>query len=234
MYARVIKMLFEAFPETYSEELGILLESGSSGEIFKWFLASLLFGKPIREAQAMKTYRCFARHGVITPEGILGAGWERLVQILDEGGYTRYDFSTADKLLEVAENLQKWYGGDLNILRRKSSCEEDLVERLKSLGKGIGDVTVQIFLRELRHVWNVSPPLSRFTVLAALNLGLIEESRPEKALDSLRSLWESHRVEGKKFVHLETSLLRLGKNYCRKNKCTTCPFKGVCRRFQLS
>ena len=138
MYARIVKMLLEAFPQTYSEKLGFSLESGLSGEVFKWFLTSLFFGKPTGEAQAMNTYRYFVKHGLTTPEGILDAGWERLVHVLDEKAM-RYDFSTADKLLEVAENIQKWYGEDLNILRRKSSCEEDLVKRLKSLGKGIGD-----------------------------------------------------------------------------------------------
>ncbi len=229
MRARIIKMLLEAFPQTYSEELGISLDSGSPGEVFKWFLASLLFGKPIREAQAIKTYRCLARHGLISPRRIIDAGWEKLVQVLDEGGYTRYDFSTADKLLEAAGNLQERYGGDLNLLKSRSGSEGELVERLKGLAKGVGDVTVQIFLRELRHIWNVNPPLSRFTILAAINLGLLETDKPEEALASLRSLWERCRVGDRRFAHLETSLLRLGKNYCRKGRCTRCQFKGVCK-----
>ncbi len=228
--AHIVRRLLEVFPETYSEELGITLDEGSSDEVFKWFLASILFGKPIREAQAIKTYRCFLSNGVVTPLAILKAGWERLVEILDEGGYTRYDFSTADKLLEVSGNLQRKYRGDINLLRRLSRSEAELTERLKSLGKGIGDVTVQIFLRELRHIWNVNPPLSRFTVLAALNLGLIGQDRREKPLESLRKLWERFGVENKRFVHFETSLLRLGKNYCRKKKCTWCMFKGVCQK----
>jgi hypothetical protein len=36
----------------------------------------------------------------LTPKQILKTGWDDLVKILDEGGYTRYDFKTADRLLE--------------------------------------------------------------------------------------------------------------------------------------
>ncbi|MCJ7633095.1 hypothetical protein MUP77_11975, partial [Candidatus Bathyarchaeota archaeon] len=63
-------------------------------------LASLLFGAPITESSVVKTYNCFQKHGVLTPKQILKTGWDDLVKILDEGGYTRYDFKTADKLLE--------------------------------------------------------------------------------------------------------------------------------------
>ena len=89
MYARIVKMLLEAFPQTYSEKLGFSLESGLSGEVFKWFLTSLFFGKPTGEAQAMNTYRYFVKHGLTTPEGILDAGWERLVHVLDEKAMTK-------------------------------------------------------------------------------------------------------------------------------------------------
>ena len=132
--------------------LGINLKLGKNEDVVKWFLAAILYSKPIREESATRTYRCFERHGVITVKRILNAGWDRLVSILDEGGYTRYDFSTATKLLAVFGNLEERYGGDLTKLYRASADEAELETNLKKLGKGIGDTTVSIFLRDMVHV----------------------------------------------------------------------------------
>jgi hypothetical protein len=77
---------------TYSEELGIDLEGAGDGEVFKWFLASVLFGARIPETIAKRTYRAFERHDLLTPERILQAGWDFLVNpVMREGGYVRYD-----------------------------------------------------------------------------------------------------------------------------------------------
>jgi hypothetical protein len=141
-----LKEFVEKFGEPYSKQLGIKIGLGDK-EIVKWFLAAILYSKPIREGTATNTYRCFERHGVLTAEQIVRKGWEGLVSILDEGGYTRYDFSTADKLLQIFGNLQREYGGKLTRLYEASSDSEDLERRLRTLGKGIGGVTVSIFLR---------------------------------------------------------------------------------------
>jgi endonuclease III len=225
-----IKLLLEIFPQTYSEELKINLKSKREKDIFKWFLASVLFGKPIREVSAIKTYRCFEEHNVLTPKKILETGWHGLVDILDEGTYTRYDFSTADKLLEVMKNLQENYKGSLVNMYKKSKEQKDFENKLKSLGKGIGDVTINIFLRELRNVWNTDPLPSRFTIIAAKNLGLIKSRNPEKALEELKRVWEKNKIRNKTFINFETALLRLGKNYCSKNKCRICGLSGYCLR----
>jgi hypothetical protein len=50
----------------YSEELGIKLNEKSDEEIFKWFLASILFGARISETIAKYTYRTFERYNVVT------------------------------------------------------------------------------------------------------------------------------------------------------------------------
>ena len=62
-------------------------------------MASILFGAPITEKSVVKTYRCFEKHGVIAPEKILERGWQGLVEIFDEGSYTRYDFKTSTNCL---------------------------------------------------------------------------------------------------------------------------------------
>jgi len=225
-----VQKLVEALGKPYSEVLGINLESGREEEIFKWFLASILFGAPITETSVIKTYKCFEKYGVLTPEAILATGWDGLVRILDEGSYTRYDFKTADKLLEVMRNLVKKYGGRITDLYRKAGSPEELENALKSLGKGVGDVTVSIFLRELRDVWRdkAKPNPTSLVVLAAENLGIVNEKSPKNVLQQLEEFWAENIVPNKSFVNFETALLRLGKNYCRKAKCHACPVKVEC------
>ena len=224
-----LKVLVENFGTRYSELLDINLTKGKDEEIFKWFFASILFGAPITETSVIKTYKCFQKYDVLTPQRILQTGWDGLVKILDEGSYTRYDFKTADKLLEVMKNLIQKYNGSLTLLYNKASDMQDLENRLKDLGKGIGNVTVNIFLRELRDIWDkVEPEPTNLVLLAAKNLGIIKKEAGEKALKQLMDFWLKNEIEGKSFINFETALLRLGKDFCRKRKCISCPVKSDC------
>lgn len=229
MKRKTVKALLEKFGKRYSEVLGINLDSGKDEEIFKWFLASVLFGAPITETSVIKTYKCFQKYEVLTPERILETGWEGLVRILDEGSYTRYDFKTADKLLEVMQTLMEKYNGSLNLLHSKASNAKALENGLENLGKGIGDVTVSIFLRELREVWEKTKPNpTSLVVSAAKNLGVVKNETAETALKQLEDFWVRNKVAGESFVNFETALLRLGKNFCRKGKCFSCPVERDC------
>lgn len=215
-----LKALVESLGTKYSEVLGIDLLRGNDEEIFKWFLASLLFGAPITESSVIKTYECFEKHNVLTPKQILSTGWDGLVKILDEGSYTRYDFKTADKLLEVMKNLIEGYRGSLTVLHSQASDSRDLEGRLKSLGKGVGKVTISIFLRELRGVWQkADPEPTPLVVEAAKRLGVVRKDVDVKdILKQLKVFWTRNEVEGKSFVDFETALLRVGKDYLRKGK----------------
>ena len=215
-----VKALVESLGSKYSEALGIDLSLGNDREVFKWFLASLLFGAPIMESSVIKTYACFEKYCVLTPKKILDTGWDGLVKILDEGSYTRYDFKTADKLLEVMRNLTEKYRGSLNQVHVEASDASDLEKRLKALGKGIGHVTVSIFLRELRGVWwKADPNPTPLVVEAAKQLGIVKkEATAEDALGQLNVFWARNEVSGKSFVNFETALLRLGKDYLKKGK----------------
>jgi endonuclease III len=226
MDTKLTNLLIQQFGQKYSEILGINLRSEKNEEVFKWFLASILFGAPITENAVIKTYKCFEKHKVLTPEKILETGWDGLVEILDEGSYTRYDFKTADKLLLVMNNLMKGYGGNLNNLHAQASDSFDLEKRLNDLGKGIGEVTVSVFLRELRGLWKKADPKpTPLVVLAAGNLGIAREETPEKVLEDLKKFWKENEISGKDFVDFETVLLRFGKDFCRKKKCDVCGFR---------
>jgi endonuclease III len=229
MKSESLKAFVESFGQKYSEILGIDLSSGKEEEIFKWFLASILFGAPITEKAVIKTYKCFEKYNVLTPKRILETGWDGLVKILDEGSYTRYDFKTADKLLEVMRNLMQRYNGSLTVLYNKASDGQDLEKRAKDLGKGIGNVTVSVFLRELRDVWKkANPNPTKLVVLAAKKLGIVRRETTDDVLKQLKDFWSKNKVVGKSFINFETALLRLGKDFCRKGKCAFCPVRDEC------
>lgn len=60
----------------YSEELGIDLHQNTDIELFKWFVASILFGARITETIAKNTYKTFERYRLLEPGKILKAGWD--------------------------------------------------------------------------------------------------------------------------------------------------------------
>ncbi|KAJ8098573.1 hypothetical protein POJ06DRAFT_137166 [Lipomyces tetrasporus] len=133
-----------------AKDLGIDLESGQETEYFKWFLACLLFGKPVQQEVAKQTYLELVQDGITSPEAILNAGWDKLVQVLDRGHYVRYDFSTATKLLEVSSALKEEYR-TFGALLNQSRTTDDLSARLQEF-KGVGPKTVEIFLRDMKPV----------------------------------------------------------------------------------
>ncbi|MFQ6116904.1 MAG: hypothetical protein ACE5LQ_01415 [Candidatus Bipolaricaulia bacterium] len=227
-----IEELIEAVGGRFSAALGIDLESKDTGEIFKWFLAAGLFGARIGEAIAIRTYREFARRGVVTPQAVLNRGWDGLVEILDAGGYVRYDFKTATKLLEIADKLEREYHGDLNLLHERAKDSQDLERKLLEF-KGIGPVTANIFLRELRGVWERAEPLpSDLALLAAQNLGLIETGDPAQALEELQQLFQRAAPRSSRFPDLESALVRLGKGWCRNGRHDPCPMRAHCLKIR--
>jgi endonuclease III len=142
----------------YSEELGIDLAARSDAAYFRWFLASLLFGARISETTAKNTYRSFVRHRLTSPKRILDAGWDFLVYpVMREGGYVRYDGRKSTQVIGDCEMLTVEYGGSLSRLHDAASDARDIEERLLAF-YGVGPVTVNIFLREMRPFWAKADP----------------------------------------------------------------------------
>ena len=229
MRRELTKKLIDGLGQPYHESLGIDLSEGESGEVFKWFVASVLSGARISEQIAMKTYKQFERDGLLEPKRMLARGWSRLVESLDRGGYVRYDFKTADKFLLLSDVILREYGGDLNRMHGAARDARDLESRLKAL-KGVGDVTADIFLRELRGIWPKADPLPQEHVIAAArNLGVATSREPQKALEELKRAWQANRIARKGFVNFEIALFRLGKFYCSKSRCAECPVSERCK-----
>ncbi|TJV53468.1 MAG: hypothetical protein E5Y01_03930 [Mesorhizobium sp.] len=144
--------------QLYSEELGIDLSLRRDREYFRWFLAAILFGGRISEAIARNTYRAFVRHGLTTPRKIFNAGWDFLVfPVLREGGYVRYDGKKSDQILQDCRMLLDEYGGKLSRLEARASTSAEVEQRLLAFF-GVGPVTANIFLRELRPHWPLADP----------------------------------------------------------------------------
>jgi len=196
----------------FSEGLGINLKA-RGGELFKWLVASVLYGKRISEQLATRTYREFEKAGVVSPERVLETGWDGLVQLLDAGGYVRYDFSTATRLLELSRKLQEM--GGLEAIHENARDSRQLEALMMEL-PGVGPTTANIFLRELRDVWKkADPEPSSLASQAARNLSVNLDKCNRKTA---------------RFIRLECGLLRIGKDFCKKGKCSDCPFKDTCRR----
>ncbi len=188
---------------SYSKELD--LDLSKPEDRFKWFLASILFAKRISAETAKETYLYFEQEELTSPNAILQAGWDRLVEVLDSGGYTRYDFSTATNLLGIAKTLKEKYG-DLERLHAESLSPEELESRLQEF-KGVGPVGVNIFLRELRGIWDKAKPRpSPMAIAQAQKIGL-----------------------NPKYVELyESQLVRLNLEYCKKRRSSKCPLEESC------
>ncbi len=204
----------------YASALGIDLASSDSAERFKWFLAAVLYGTRISGVLATRTWHEFAARGVLSPDRIAATGWSGLVFILDAGGYVRYDYKTATKLLEASASLLNDYGGSLDALHDAATGPRDLESRIKTLAKGIGDVTAGIFLRELRGYWNKAEPmLSPLAFRAATALGYLRRGTldPVRALPRLRQQWAADEQPPGSFADFESALVREGLRLRRRH-----------------
>ena len=200
-----LKKGLSAIP-TYPEELG--LDLSQPEDRFRWLLASVLFSKRISAEIAKRTFQRFEAEGLLSPESLLSAGWDRLVEVLDAGGYVRYDFSTASNLLSLAESLKSKYGS-LEELYSQAKDSQDLEKKLQEF-KGIGPTTASIFLRELRGVWEMArPQVSPLAQQAATKLGLEETLQEEPGL--------------------EPRLVKLHLEFCKRRRCSSCPVSEFCQ-----
>ena len=190
-----INNLIKRYGVLYSEELGIDLRKNNKKELFKWFLASILFGHRITETIAKNTYKTFERYNLLNPRKIIKAGWDFLVNpIMRQGGYVRYDGKTSDQVLKDCEMLLNKYKGDLNLIHKKSLNSNDLEKRLMEF-YGVGPITTNIFLRELRHIWKKANPEP---------LPIVKKIAKKYRIDLNRLNRKTER-----FVRIEAALIRL-------------------------
>ena len=100
--------------------------------------------------------------------------------------------------------------GSLENLYAQAGDSEDLERKLSEF-KGVGPTTVNIFLREIKSVWEkASPPPSPLAKKVIEKLGLEEEVLNEPSLES--------------------RLVRLNIEFCKRKRCSACPVEEICQQ----
>jgi endonuclease III len=129
-----------------ASEFGLDVLSGDA-DMFRWFLLCYLFGKPIQSSVAVTTWRLFIDKKLDTPWAIVEASDHKLVRVLHQGGYTRYQHVTAHGLKACMELLIRGYEGSLYFMLESSFDQDEFSKRLQKL-YGVGPKVAEIFMRE--------------------------------------------------------------------------------------
>jgi endonuclease III len=138
-------------PVHYAADFGLDVLSGDD-DLFRWFLLSYLFGKPIQSAVAANTWKLFIARKLDTPWAIRDSPPRTIVRLLDEGKYTRYDEVMTRALQTCMSQLICNYEGSLMLMLESSETEEEFSKRLQEL-YGVGPKTAEIFMRETEELF---------------------------------------------------------------------------------
>lgn len=199
----LVQRVVDTFGGRVSRALGIDVDGGDD-EIERWFLAATLFGTRISATIVEQTFHEFDQAGIVRIEQARTLRWETLVDLLDLGGYVRYDFRTATRLQNLAERIHERYDGRVAAIAHQADNYPALRDALDAL-PGWGPVAVGIFLRELRGVWSgANPPLDERAMHAAAHLDLL--TGPGPAVTQVARL---ARAAGLDPRDLESGLVRL-------------------------
>lgn len=134
-----------------ADEFDLDIFSGDT-DMFRWFLLCYLFGKPIQSSTAVATWQLFIDKKLDTPWAIADASDRKLVQLLHQGGYTRYQHVTAHALKVCMERLIREYEGSLYFMLESSLDQEEFSKRLQKL-YGVGPKVAEIFTRETEELF---------------------------------------------------------------------------------
>jgi endonuclease III len=121
-------------------------------DLFRWFLLCYLFGKPIQSGVAVSTWQLFIEKKLDNPWAIAKASDRKLVSVLHDGGYTRYQHVTAHGLHVCMEKLIREYEGSLHLMLDSSQNEDEFSKRLQKL-YGVGPKIAEIFMVETEEVF---------------------------------------------------------------------------------
>jgi len=195
----IVAVLLAQHGRPFASELGIDISRNTPSALFRLLCASILFSARIKATVAMKAARVLFAQGWTTAQKLSESTWEQRVRVLNHAGYARYDESTSRMLGETAALLLTAYGGDLRRLRAKAGRQPQEERRLLKEFKGLGNVGVDIFFREVQFVWDELYPFADAKALqAARRLGLGGDVHQIAAL-----------VDRAKFVRLVAALVRV-------------------------
>jgi hypothetical protein len=117
------------------------------------------------------------KQGWTTPEKMNKSTWEDRTRTLNKSGYARYDERRSTMLGKTTKMFLDRYGGDLRKLREQADYKPSKQRKLLKEFKGIGDVGVDIFFREVQSLWDELYPFAdERTRRNAASLGLPDET----------------------------------------------------------
>jgi endonuclease III len=167
-----VSRLLEHAGTAYADEAGITLKD-TPKPLFQLLVLCMLASKPIDAQIATNAARELFHTGLRTPESVLEADRQTMIDAFGRASYARYDESSATRLTEMATTVRDDYHGDLRNLAAQADNDVAAVTKLLKEFKGIGDTGAQIFLREVQDVWPwVRPYFDDRAREAAAELGL--------------------------------------------------------------
>lgn len=199
--AALVKSLIsdDLLGQTYCEELGIDLSSGSSA-VFQWLACSSMFGSRLSETITMRAARGLLAQRLTTPQAIRDAPLEEEVEALHSEGNVQRAPSMSHYLNQTSKVILDKYSGDLDNLRKEAEHDPVKERELVKAFKGFGEVAVNIFCREAQEAWEELFPFAddRTLKLAA------QHGLPDDAVQ-LAKLVDNDKH---KFVRLLAALIR--------------------------
>lgn len=196
---KIARQLLDEHGRTYGSEIGIHAEHNTPSALFRLLCASILFSTRISADIAVSAAKALADAGWTTPQKMDDSTWSQRARVLNRSGYARYDERTASMLGDTTTMLLDQYDGDLRNLREGAEREVKAERRRLKEFKGIGDVGVDIFFREVQIAWDELFPFADARALkSARKLRLPTDA---KALASL--------VQRNDFPRLVAALVRV-------------------------
>lgn len=169
---QVSRRLLEVAGTTYADEAGITLKDAPK-PLFQLLVLCMLASKPIAASIATRAAREVFKAGLRTPDAVLAADRQTMIDAFGRASYARYDESSATRLTEMAQRVRDDYAGDLRGLADRCGHDVAAAKRMLKAFKGIGDTGADIFLREVQDVWPwVQPYYDDRATAAAKQLGL--------------------------------------------------------------
>ncbi|MGI8740621.1 MAG: hypothetical protein ACR2KU_13745 [Gammaproteobacteria bacterium] len=174
----LVVTLLRQHGRSFADELGFDLAKNSPSALFRLLCFALLASARISHEIAVGAARALSRERWNTAQKMAQATWRHRTDVLNRAGYARYDESTSRMLGETTRHLLDAYRGDLRRLREAANQDAPAERELLKAFKGIGDVGVDIFFREVQLVWEeVYPHADRGVLKAASKLGLGDDAK---------------------------------------------------------
>ena len=184
MAARVL----DRFGTTWASETGFTVRDAPS-PLFRLLCLSMLLSARISNELAVRGARALTVAGWTTARKMVDSTWADRARTLNESGYARFDERTARMLEDSSRLLLDRWKGDLRKLREEAGREQPAERALLKEFKGIGDVGVDIFFREVQGVWGeLSPFVDERARKAAQRLGLGSQPRAIASLVAAEDL----------------------------------------------